>query len=72
MEISYLVVDDVFRHMSSSGNLAALFTGTKLKPRLSFIIFISTELNEVIFVAFLATEYDEVLSGYQPGQMVER
>jgi hypothetical protein len=24
------------------------------------------------FVAFLVTEYDEVLSGYQPGQMVER
>jgi hypothetical protein len=24
------------------------------------------------FVAFLATEYDQVLSGYQPGQMVER
>jgi hypothetical protein len=23
------------------------------------------------FVAFLATEYDEVLSGYQPGQMVD-
>jgi hypothetical protein len=23
------------------------------------------------FVAFPATEYDEVLSGYQPGQMVE-
>jgi hypothetical protein len=26
----------------------------------------------VRFVAFPATEYDEVLSGYQPGQMVER
>jgi hypothetical protein len=24
------------------------------------------------FVAFPATEYDEVLSGCQPGQMVER
>jgi hypothetical protein len=24
------------------------------------------------FVAFLATEYDEVISGYQPGQMVEQ
>jgi hypothetical protein len=24
------------------------------------------------FVAFLVTEYDEVFSGYQPGQMVER
>jgi hypothetical protein len=24
------------------------------------------------FVAFPATEYDEVFSGYQPGQMVER
>jgi hypothetical protein len=24
------------------------------------------------FVAFPATEYDEILSGYQPGQMVER
>jgi hypothetical protein len=24
------------------------------------------------FVALPATEYDEVLSGYQPGQMVER
>jgi hypothetical protein len=24
------------------------------------------------FVAFLATEYDEVLLGYQPGQMVEQ
>jgi len=23
------------------------------------------------FVAFSATEYDEVLSGYQPGQMVK-
>jgi len=23
------------------------------------------------FVAFPATEYDEVLSGYQPGQMIE-
>jgi len=23
------------------------------------------------FVAFKATEYDEVFSGYQPGQMVE-
>jgi hypothetical protein len=33
------------------------------------------EMNEeleVRFVAFPATEYDEVLSGYQPGQMVER
>jgi hypothetical protein len=28
--------------------------------------------NEVRFVAFLVTEYDEVLSGYQPGQMVEQ
>jgi hypothetical protein len=27
---------------------------------------------EMRFVAFLVTEYDEVLSGYQPGQMVER
>jgi hypothetical protein len=27
---------------------------------------------EMKFVAFLATEYDEVFSGYQPGQMVER
>jgi hypothetical protein len=27
---------------------------------------------DVRFVAFPATEYDEVLSGYQPGQMVER
>jgi hypothetical protein len=26
----------------------------------------------VRFVAFPATEYGEVLSGYQPGQMVER
>jgi len=25
----------------------------------------------VRFVAFLVTEYDEVFSGYQPGQMVE-
>jgi hypothetical protein len=24
------------------------------------------------FVAFPATEYDEILSGYQPGQMIER
>jgi hypothetical protein len=24
------------------------------------------------FVAFLATEYDEVLLGYQPGEMVKR
>jgi hypothetical protein len=24
------------------------------------------------FVAFPVTEYDEVFSGYQPGQMVER
>jgi hypothetical protein len=24
------------------------------------------------FVAFPATEYDEVFSGYQPGQLVER
>jgi hypothetical protein len=24
------------------------------------------------FVAFLVTEYDEVLSGYQPGHMVEQ
>jgi hypothetical protein len=27
---------------------------------------------EMRFVALPATEYDEVLSGYQPGQMVER
>jgi hypothetical protein len=27
---------------------------------------------EVRFVAFLVTEYDEVLLGYQLGQMVER
>jgi len=27
---------------------------------------------KVGFVAFPATEYDEVLSGYQPGQMVKR
>jgi hypothetical protein len=26
----------------------------------------------VRFVAFPVTEYDEVLSGYQPGQMVKR
>jgi hypothetical protein len=26
---------------------------------------------EVRFVAFPATEYDEVFSGYQPGQLVE-
>jgi len=30
------------------------------------------ELYEVRFVAFPATEYDEVFSGYQPCQMVER
>jgi predicted PP-loop superfamily ATPase len=29
-------------------------------------------LRVVRFVAFPVTEYDEVLSGYQPGQMVER
>jgi hypothetical protein len=29
-------------------------------------------MNKVGFVAFPATEYDEILSGYQPGQMVER
>jgi hypothetical protein len=28
--------------------------------------------KEMRFVAFPVTEYDEVLSGYQPGQMVER
>jgi hypothetical protein len=28
--------------------------------------------DNVRFVAFPATEYDEVLSGYQPGEMVER
>jgi hypothetical protein len=28
--------------------------------------------TEMRFVAFPATEYDEVLSGYQPGQKVER
>jgi hypothetical protein len=27
--------------------------------------------NEMRFVAFLATEYDKVLLGYQLGQMVE-
>jgi hypothetical protein len=27
--------------------------------------------SEMRFVAFPATEYDEVLLGYQPGQMVE-
>jgi hypothetical protein len=32
----------------------------------------STFWNYVRFVAFPATEYDEVFSGYQPGQMVER
>jgi hypothetical protein len=32
-----------------------------------------TNRNTVMrFVAFLVTEYDEVLSGYQPGQMVEQ
>jgi hypothetical protein len=30
------------------------------------------EFVNMRFVAFLATEYDEVLSGYQPGQMVEQ
>jgi hypothetical protein len=29
-------------------------------------------LSDLRFVAFPATEYDEVFSGYQPGQMVER
>jgi hypothetical protein len=29
-------------------------------------------LNEMRFVAFPATEYDEVFSGYQLGQMVEQ
>jgi len=29
-------------------------------------------ISLVRFVAFLATEFDEVLLGYQPGQMVER
>jgi hypothetical protein len=29
-------------------------------------------LMQMRFVAFPETEYDEVLSGYQPGQMVER
>jgi hypothetical protein len=29
-------------------------------------------MEGVRFVAFPVTEYDEVLSGYQPGQMVER
>jgi predicted CopG family antitoxin len=28
--------------------------------------------NELRFVAFPATEYDEVFSGYQPGQMVHQ
>jgi len=28
--------------------------------------------KDMRFVAFLATEYHDVLSGYQPGQMVER
>jgi hypothetical protein len=30
------------------------------------------QLTLMRFVAFPATEYDEILSGYQPGQMVER
>jgi hypothetical protein len=29
-------------------------------------------VGSVKFVAFPVTEYDEVLSGYQPGQMVEQ
>jgi hypothetical protein len=29
-------------------------------------------MTNLRFVAFPATEYDEVLSGYQPGEMVER
>jgi hypothetical protein len=33
---------------------------------------ITLPILEVRFVAFPETEYDEVLSGYQPGQMVER
>jgi hypothetical protein len=28
-------------------------------------------IHQVGFVAFPVTEYDEVLSGYQPGEMVE-
>jgi hypothetical protein len=31
-----------------------------------------TRGNKMGFAAFPATEYDEVLSGYQPGLMVER
>jgi hypothetical protein len=36
-------------------------------------MFIHTAKQSVVrFVAFPAIEYDEVLSGYQPGQMVEQ
>jgi hypothetical protein len=34
---------------------------------------IKGKINSTLrFVAFPATEYDEVLSGYQPGQVVEQ
>jgi hypothetical protein len=44
------------------------------KPRNIFICSFPSGhmLHKMRFVAFPVTEYDEVLSGYQPGQIVER
>jgi hypothetical protein len=40
--------------------------------RNSIISLVAQHFFSLRSVAFPATEYDEVLSGYQPGQMVER
>jgi heme/copper-type cytochrome/quinol oxidase subunit 3 len=42
----------------------------KMRNCVSHTVF--TKLFGMTFVAFPVTEYDEVFSGYQPGQMVER
>jgi hypothetical protein len=38
----------------------------------SINVSVSGNIKQMRFVAFPATAYDEVFSGYQPGQMVER
>jgi hypothetical protein len=42
------------------------------KPSQNFESVCKVIIKLMRFVAFLATEYDDVFSGYQPGQLVEQ
>jgi hypothetical protein len=71
--MTYITSEGSGEHLASYPvGISGFFLKRKLSDRDSDRSRPSATKVKVRFVAFPATEYDEVFSGYQPGQMVER